>query len=342
MPASTDTFDWSSLISPAVGALGTIYAANNAANTQQSIANQSTLAGQQAAQLAQFRPIGVTSRFGQSGFQYDPSGQLTGAGYQVAPDIAAQREALLGMSGGALTQAQAAQGYQPQLAQGAQGLFNLGQQYIAQSPQAAATDWMANQNALLRPGQEQAYAQTQQGLFNSGRGGLSVAQGGNLGAANPEQQAYYNALAQQQAGLAAQAQQQGQQQATFGAGLMGAGTGLLSGGYNLQNTALTPYTNYLAGAQTLEGLGQQALTQGASLGSSQATAGANAGNALLSGVRNAQGPLTTGAAGTTAATTGAIAGLTDPIAALIASLTRPATNTGTTLTQQQYANISGY
>ena len=335
-------FDWTSLLAPTVGALGTAYAANNAASAQQNIANQSTAAAQQAAQMAQFRPVGVTSRFGQSGFQYDPSGQLIGAGYQVAPDIAAQREALLGMSGNALTQAQAAQGYQPQLAQGAQGLFNLGQQYIAQSPDAAAADWMAKQNALLKPGQDQAYAQTQQSLFNSGRGGLSVAQGGNLGAANPEQQAYYNALAQQQAGLAAQAQQQGQAQTTYGAGLLGAGTGLLSGGYNLQNTALTPYTNYLSGAQTLEGLGQQALTQGTALGSSQAAAGANAGTSLLNGARLAQAPLTTAAAGTTAATTGAVAGLTDPIAALIASLTKPAQNTGTNLTQQQYANISGY
>ena len=301
-------FDWTTLIGPAVQGAAGLYGANQSANASQAL-------GAQAAQAAQFRPIGVTSRFGTSGFQYSPEGQLTGAGYQVAPDIAAQREALLGMSGGALTQAQAAQGYQPQLAQGAQGLFNLGQQYIAQSPDAAAADWMAKQNALLRPGQEQAYAQTQQSLFNSGRGGLSVAQGGNLGAANPEQQAYYNALAQQQAGLAAQAQQQGQAQTTYGAGLLNTGTGLLSGGYNLQNAALTPYTNYLAGAQNIENLGQNALTQGMGLGSAQ-QAGQLAGADY--------GYYGNKAANTTSATAQAAAlkGLTDPIAALIASLTK--------------------
>jgi len=69
-------FDWTSLLGPAVSALGTAYAANNAANAQQNIANQSTAAAQQAAQMSQFRPVGVTSRFGQSGFQYDPSGQV--------------------------------------------------------------------------------------------------------------------------------------------------------------------------------------------------------------------------------------------------------------------------
>ena len=73
------------LASSAVGAIGTNYAANQAANAATQSANQ-------AAQMAQFRPVGVTTRFGKSGFNYDPSGRLVGAGYQVAPDVAAARE----------------------------------------------------------------------------------------------------------------------------------------------------------------------------------------------------------------------------------------------------------
>ena len=74
--------DWTSLIAPAIGAAGTAYAANQAAGNATASANQ-------AAQMAQFRPVGVTTRFGRSGFNYGPQGELVGAGYQVAPDIAA-------------------------------------------------------------------------------------------------------------------------------------------------------------------------------------------------------------------------------------------------------------
>ena len=88
-------FDW---ISGLLGAGSSLYASNAATQAQKDIAAGSQATAQQAAEAAAFRPVGVTSRFGSSGFQYDPSGRLVGAGYQVAPDIAAQREALLGLS----------------------------------------------------------------------------------------------------------------------------------------------------------------------------------------------------------------------------------------------------
>jgi len=53
--------------------------------------------------------------------------------------------------------------------------------------------------------------------------------------ANPELEAYYNALAQQDAQLAAQAQQAGQQQVTFGTGLFGQAG-------QLENLAQQPFT----------------------------------------------------------------------------------------------------
>jgi hypothetical protein len=119
---------------------------------------------------------------------------------------------------------------------GAQALTSLGQQYVAQSPQEAAQQFMASQQNLLAPSRERQFAQLQNQLFQTGRGGLSVGATGErpsgaagLGAASPELEAYYNALAQQDAGLAAQAQQAGQQQTAFGAGLLGQGQALGQG-----------------------------------------------------------------------------------------------------------------
>ena len=145
--------DWTQLLGTGLNAAANIYAGNQTANAQ-------AAAGQQAAQSAQFRPVGVTTRFGKSGFQYDPtSGQLIGAGYQVAPDVAAAREGLMGMAGTALGQAQQIQAYQPNVNAQAAGLFNLGAQYVAQSPQAAAQQYMTQQQQLLAPGREQQLAQ---------------------------------------------------------------------------------------------------------------------------------------------------------------------------------------
>jgi hypothetical protein len=129
-------------------------------------------------------------------------------------------------------------------------------------------------------------------LFQTGRGGLSVGATGErpsgaagLGATTPEMEAYYNAIAQQDAGLAAQAMQAGQQQTAFGAGLLGTGGNLLTQGYQGQVSAMTPYQAYLQGATGLESLGQQALTLGSSLGGGN-TASAQA---LLSGGMAAAG-----------------------------------------------------
>ena len=398
------TWDWGSIAKTAVPVLGTMYAANQAQSAQQNIANANTAAAQQAAEAAAFRPVGVTTRFGKSGFQFDDQGRLVGAGYQVAPDIAAQREALLGLGGGSLAQAQAAQAMAPQFQQAAQGLFGLGQQFLptstasAASPeaqayaaqlrgiagqampasydtQAAAQRFMQQQQDLLAPQREQQLAGIRNRLQQTGRSGLATGAtaAGGMMATNPEMAAYYNALAQQDAQLAANAQQQARanliqdinlgsslggqalqtQQAAeeiarqrmlsnlqVGTGLFGQSAGLLGQGYGLQAQALSPYTTFLGGAQTLEGLGQQALQTGTSLGSSLAAAGAAQGASLLKGGLYAADALQKGATAQTAATQGAVKGLSDPIAALIGNLaSRPQ---GTNLTQEQYALISGY
>lgn len=245
-------------------------AAKDAAQTS---AEAQERAARLAAEEARFRPVGVTTRFGTSQFTTGPEGRVTGAGYTLSPELKSYQDRLMALSGQGLTQAEAAQGmYQP-LTGAATSLFNLGGQYMAQSPEAVAAQYMQKQQDLLAPSRERQYAQLQNQLFNTGRGGLSVGAtgirpggGAGLGASNPETEAYYNALAQQDAALAAQAQQAGQQQLAFGTGLFGQGAGLLGQFQAGQVGALNPFTTYLGGASTLESLGQQPLELGANLG----------------------------------------------------------------------------
>lgn len=250
--------------------LGGLFGGNSAKKAAQASAQAQLEAARIAADAQKFRPVGVTSRFGSSQFTTDPSGYLTGAGYNVAPDIAALRDQLLSQAGTSGLQT----AEQAQLAQ--QQLFGLGQQYLAQSPQQAAQDWMSSQQALLQPARERAQAGLTQNLFNTGRGGVAVSQGGMMGAANPEQQALLNAQALQDLELATRAQEQGRAQTTFGAGLFGTGLDLASGGYN-------PLKTQFGLAQGLEEAGQGTLNMGAELGGRSAQAGANVGNTLFRG-----------------------------------------------------------
>jgi hypothetical protein len=170
---------------------------------------------------------------------------------------------------------------------GAQALTSLGQQYVAQSPQQAAQQYMASQQELLAPSRERQMAQLQNTLFQQGRGGLSVGATGarpsgaaGLGATTPELEAYYNAQAQQDAGLAAQAQQAGQQQASFGAGLLGQGqalgqsqVGFGAGLLNQQQAAEAQRASFGAGLTAQQqALGQSQVGFGAGLLSQQQAA----------------------------------------------------------------------
>lgn len=246
-------------------------------NSAQNAARQQAAAQQEAARLAaeeaRFRPVGVTTRFGTSQFTTGPDGRVSGAGYTLSPEMQAMQDRFLGLAGQGLTQAEGAQQQFAPLQQAGQGLFGLGQQYLAQSPQQAAQQYMASQQELLAPSRERQMSQLQNTLFQQGRGGLSVGATGarpsgaaGLGATTPEMEAYYNAMAQQDAALAAQADQAGQQRALFGAGLLGTGGNLITQGYQGQVGALSPYQAYLSGATGLETLGQQPLDIGINIG----------------------------------------------------------------------------
>jgi hypothetical protein len=309
------------LIGGGLGLLGGVMSSNSASNAAAQSSAAQIEAARIAAEASKFKPIGTTTRFGSSQYGYGPGGELTSAGYTVAPDIAAMRESAIGQAGGYLGQAGGGMAATAPAFGAAQGMFSLGQEFMptsaaySASPEAqayaaqlrglssqilpssydttaAAQDYVKQQQALLQPGREQTYAALQQGLQNSGRGGFSIAQGGALGASNPEMQAYYNALAQSDAALAAGASDKAranlQGDITFGTGLAGtalssqqnaetlarqnlfgniqAGQNLTSGGlntltgaYNAQQAAYSPYTTAMGAATGLEGFGAGAF-----------------------------------------------------------------------------------
>lgn len=260
-----------------------------------------------AAEESRFRPVGITTRFGQSQFDYGGDGRVSGASYQLAPEFQAYQQRLLGLAGQGLTEAEMAPGRLAPLSAAVPRLFGLAEGYLAETPEQVAAKYMASQQALLAPSRERQYAGIQNQLYQSGRGGLAVGgtglrPGGGMGlsAANPELEAYYNALAQQDAALAASAQEAGQRQLAFGTGLFGTSAQL----YDLYGRgtagALAPYQAYLGGATGLEQLGQQPLELGSALGGRIANpTGANAlfqgytGAARTQGAADAYNPFAT-------------------------------------------------
>ena len=216
-------------------------------------------ASAQAAEAQKFRPVGITSNFGTSNFKFDDNGYLTGAGYTLDPRLQAVQGGLLGGL--------------PQTQQDVANIQAMGRQYMAQSPQEQAQQYIAQQQALLQPSRDRQMAALGTQNYNQGTTGLSVAQGGTMAAANPYASALANAQALQDLQLAAQATQAGQQQYTFGQGLL--------------SSAYSPLQSQLGTAATLEQLGQSPLDIGAQLGGRTATAGANVGNTLLQGGLNA-------------------------------------------------------
>jgi hypothetical protein len=278
----------------AIMAGGQLIGGMMSSNAASSAAAQSAAAQLESARLAaeaqKFRPVGITSRFGKSNFTMDDQGYLSGAGYELSPELRAYQDRLMKLAGNRLTEAEQADQRYAGFVPASEQLFGLGSQYMAESPEAVAARYMQKQQDLLAPGRERQYAQLQNQLYQTGRGGLSVGATGmrpgggqGLRATNPELEAYYNALAQQDAALAAQAEQAGQQQIQFGTGLYGAGANLLGLREAGLASSLNPFTTTLGGASTLESLGQQPLDIGAQLGGKSATAGANVGQSLLQG-----------------------------------------------------------
>jgi hypothetical protein len=275
----------SGLLSGGLSAVGGYLSGNAAQDAASKAAAAQIEAAKIAADAAKFKPIGVTTRFGQSDFTKDANGNVIGAGYNLTPDVKAQQDALMAQSGQMLSQYQNAPAAFAPMGDAGQRAMSLGNQYLATDPAAQAQKYMQEQQALLATGRDRDMSQMLSGEYNRGTYGLATGATGMMGAANPRLEALMNAQRQQDLGLAAQATQGGMDYAKFGAGMVGTGGDLTKGMYAGQTAAYDPYKTALGGAQTLEGLGQQALTMGMDLG--RQTSNAAAGGLLAQGMNSA-------------------------------------------------------
>lgn len=232
------------LIASGVGMLGSQQAGQSA---QQ--------ASQQTAQMSQFRPVGITTRFGSSGFQFDPTGKLSGAGYSLSPESQAVQNQLAGMTGTGLMQ-------------GGQ-IQSLAGQYLGESPEAVRQRIMKQRMDLLAPSRERELAKVLNTNFQTGTGGLAVGGTGlrpgggeGLRASNPRLEAYYNALAQSDLQSALEAETAAQNQIKFG-------QGLASGAYE-------PFKAGFGAMTSVENEAQRALGLGSELGGLSSSAAARA------------------------------------------------------------------
>jgi hypothetical protein len=237
-------------------------------------AAQQSQAAREAAAAAAFRPVGMTTRFGTSQFtrEIDPATgmpYISSAGYTAAPELAALQNQLFGQFGGEYGYAQQQAEQLQALSPASQRLFGLGEQYLSTSPEEAAQRYMEQQQALLSSSRASQLAQTRAGAFGSGRSGLGVQTGTGGAPASPEMQAYYNALAQQDLQLAAQADQAAQQRIGFGAGLFGTGAGLLGTQATGRAGAYAPLQTLLGVSGQVEQMSQMPYQLGIQLGQAQ-------------------------------------------------------------------------
>lgn len=242
-----------------IGGVGGLISGGKASDAAANQAAALNAAGARASEMARFRPVGISTRFGTSRFGFDEAGNLSSAGYDLSPEARALQDYF--MSQTTAGQADTAR------------LLGLGRGYLSETPQEATLRYYQQQRQLMAPTEEAAYNRIKSNLQRTGRGGLAVGQGGDLAAANPELQAFYNAVGQRDRELARQAELAAREQITFGQGLL--------------TSAYGPVATPLGYAATLEELGQTPLRLGSSLGSASASAGAQAGNLLFSGARAA-------------------------------------------------------
>jgi hypothetical protein len=237
-------------------------------------------AAQQGAQVSAFRPVGMTTRFGRSMFDITDIGgvpRVTGASYETAPELIALQDALMGLTGGALGTAQQAQMAAQPLGAAAQGLFNLGAGFMAESPAEARQRIFNELQAARLPAQQQEEQRLASTVFGRGRAGLNIG-----GVGQPELYSLAQAREAQRAQDIYNANQQAQQQINFGTGLFGTGAQLLGQQFAVPTQALGPLQSLLGTVGSVEELGQQPFQLGLAVGGATQP-GATAGAQLLSG-----------------------------------------------------------
>ena len=124
------------------------------------LANQLRQAGTSAAQMASFKPVGTTTRFGTSNYRIDPAPGGLKADYSLSPLAAEYQKSLAGMTGQGLMQGQQIQ--------------SLAGQYLGESPEAVRQRVMQQRMDLLAPSRERELAKILNTNYQTGTGGLSV------------------------------------------------------------------------------------------------------------------------------------------------------------------------
>lgn len=165
------------------------------------------LISQAGAQTPEQMAAATQGMYGTASGMFNLAGQLmpTGTDRNISPEAQALAQRYSGVSAGLMPStfqtgsSPAAQAYAENLRQTALQLAPK----TYDTSQAAKT-YMTEQEAVLEAGRNQQLAAIRNQLAQSGRGGLAVGGDGNMQAANPELAAYYNSLAQQRLGLAAQ------------------------------------------------------------------------------------------------------------------------------------------
>lgn len=295
-----------SAIGGAVGTVGGLIGAGKARDA----ANQSATAIRDAATWARnqsaFQPFGITTGFGSSNFQTDPTtGRVTSAGYTLDPRLQAIQNQIAGQFGNINLNPDTSQFTTAanQAFGAGTNLFNLGNQYTSISPQQAEQQYMERTQAALAAGRERDRAATANQVFRTGRTGLATG-GTSTGMlqSNPEYAALYNARAQQDLDIAQRAQEQGRANQRFGAdlsiagaGLNTSGAGMLSNMQSYQNAAYNPLRTSLGLFSDVEKLGMQPYEMSLGLGRTISDMGARQGEFYMGGERAAT-PMTQSAA----------------------------------------------
>lgn len=236
----------------AIANIGSAIIGGNAAKKAAKIQAQSTLqAGREAASAGAFRPLGISSYLSTSRFQMgtDKYGNpiVTSAGVEATPEIAAIQDRLAALYGDNLGLAEMA-------APEARRMFNLGGQYISESPELARQRIYDQLQAARLPSQIQEENRLAATAFGRGRTGINIS-----GIGQPDLYTLIRAREAQRAADVAAAEQQAQQQITFGIGLRGEGL-------KLPTTALGGFQTALGTQSELQNIIQNPLILGAQLG----------------------------------------------------------------------------
>jgi hypothetical protein len=199
-------------------------------------ADAQTQSAEIAAEEARFRPVGITTRFGQSQFGFDDAGRLSSAGYTLDPELVKLQSRLLGVTPEALEAALGAGAETAPVREAATGLFGLGQQFLptdisrqaspeamaqaqrlyglagqvtptAYDPTAAAQSYYNEAQMMLDPSRQRQEQRLGASVFGRGRAGLNIS-----GQGQPELFALGQAREEQNMALAAQARERARQE----------------------------------------------------------------------------------------------------------------------------------